>query len=805
MWVILLLAISLCSVRIALAREIEERDMGRLPLPVEVHEDYCETQNSGSLVPDPDRLDYVGMDNPTRWIWSYGAPYVASSWVVEGGNSWYRRNEYRRAVYLGGQYMYNEYVGTKDTLGGSVWSYGSEFVNSVERVEAGNNWFTRRTYSRPVYRYGVFQYHQHVRTVEEPGGSIWTYGTEYVAEETTVDRGDFWYKVRTYRRPSFKYGVFQGNEIVRVEESPGGSVWSYGPAFVSSETREERGNTWYIVRTLSRQVLYHGNPHHLENVGRDERLGGEVWTYSQPRLLSSTVESLTPPHLHLITNFGRDVYHYGTKVRSEALPTLREVADACVVETGEMEVARAYTRESSDGRTVLVTEFHRPIFHSNPAYGKFIVGYRDEPGATQVVELGTRNQFSAQTTPGGQQGATPSPSTSVIKRVARVIRAVEEFDDSATVLASDYIGDIKEALSKGIIFGKFDELTGERPYDPESLITLGEMVNILARNYGGTGLSGLEARDYLVGLGASVGGNLDRPMSLGQIDELARSLAGFGIGAADLLVLREARDGTLRADRSDGITRAHAVAMFHTGSGAPVVVGAPVAPGPVPNQQAMSAPPTSTVSSGSSGPSSSQVPVKPMLSNPVAPKTSPEEQMNRSPIALFDVQSPVIAGRTVRYADRSYDPDAGDRITESSWTGKESVFASAGRYFTSLRVMDNHGAWSEPASREIVVVPALTVAAEVEPARCQQGQTITVIGTTNKAAQRCRAGTPWGGVEMVGTGGTWRASLVVPDETPVGSYQVVVTAYAGDEQIADSAALAIVEDPRRTLLFTLTD
>ena len=552
---LLFLSLSASNPRLALAREIQEHDD---PWARPAIENDSNGYSQDLYEQNLETADHSGPWDRSRWALSYGTPFVATTWVVEVGDSWYKRSELRRGVFQGGVYLRDEYVGTTEVRGGSVWSYGSDFVSAAERIESGNTWFTRRTYSRPAYRYGAFQYHQYVRTVDEPGGAIWTYGPEFAAEESTVDRGNTWYRIVTYRRAAFRYGIFQGNTVVRVVESPGGIIWTYGPPFVAGETREERGNNWYVVRNISRQVYYRGTTHHLEPVGTEERLGGQVWAYSEPRSTGSSVSSIEPPHLHRVTEYARDVFYYGTKVGTEPVPTLREVSDVCSVEYGPLEQSNSFSRVEANGHTVLVTEFRRPIYHVNPVHGRFTVGYREEPGSTRLVDLGGPLPRS------DAGGSTPPTDTvSAVKRAARVITVVEEFDDSKAVLASSYVQDIREALARGIIFGKFNDQTGERPYDPDTLITLGEMVNILARNYSGTALSGLEARNYLTGLGVGVSTDLDRPMSVEQLSTMTEALRGMGTGVADLLVLRQASQGSLQADHDGGITRAHAVAMFH--------------------------------------------------------------------------------------------------------------------------------------------------------------------------------------------------------------------------------------------------
>lgn len=85
----------------------------------------------------------------------------------------------------------------------------------------------------------------------------------------------------------------------------------------------------------------------------------------------------------------------------------------------------------------------------------------------------------------------------------------------------------------------------------------------------------------------------------------------------------------------------------------------------------------------------------------------PVVETQRKPYAIFDVSSPVYVGQTVTYTDKSYDPDSGDTIVKREWSAnKADVYRTPGKYEVSLRVLDNHGAWSETYTKTIEVLDA---------------------------------------------------------------------------------------------------
>lgn len=86
-------------------------------------------------------------------------------------------------------------------------------------------------------------------------------------------------------------------------------------------------------------------------------------------------------------------------------------------------------------------------------------------------------------------------------------------------------------------------------------------------------------------------------------------------------------------------------------------------------------------------------------------KERPLVEVQRPPIALFDVTSPVYVGQTVTYTDKSFDQDPEDTIKNVDWSAtKRSSYDKPGKYEVTLRVQDNHGDWSEPFTRVVEVL-----------------------------------------------------------------------------------------------------
>lgn len=77
---------------------------------------------------------------------------------------------------------------------------------------------------------------------------------------------------------------------------------------------------------------------------------------------------------------------------------------------------------------------------------------------------------------------------------------------------------------------------------------------------------------------------------------------------------------------------------------------------------------------------------------------------NTKPVAQFTMSTPVKIGEKVVFKDESYDKDLGDSIVNRHWEGKKEFYTKAGTYTVTLKVQDDHGAWSEPVSHVIHVL-----------------------------------------------------------------------------------------------------
>ncbi|MHB8927936.1 MAG: hypothetical protein ACYC9Q_09835 [Bacillota bacterium] len=185
----------------------------------------------------------------------------------------------------------------------------------------------------------------------------------------------------------------------------------------------------------------------------------------------------------------------------------------------------------------------------------------------------------------------------------RTLTCIDEFDDASDVLANNYRDDIDNAFKSGLIVGKVSDDGQFRYYDPNALITVGEMANIVARNYGApVEVVGTDAVAYLNTKGISLSGPVDALITVTQLKDLGAQTADRA-GKVDLAVLRDAAGGVLSPDAGAGITRGHAVEVYQppvtaatAGSTAAVTPSLPPqvagpAPGPGPTPTPPPAPP----------------------------------------------------------------------------------------------------------------------------------------------------------------------------------------------------------------------
>jgi|GEM_PF-1637034 len=339
--------------------------------------------------------------------------------------------------------------------------------------------------------------------------------------------------------------------------------WTFGPEYLAHTEQYEVGNRWYAREVYWRAAYYDGVYQFAEFVRNVDYYRGPVLAYGSPEICDQKIEYVHPPHVHMVTTYRRPVYHYGSLSGYEALPDLTRYEDACQVSEGEP-YAESATTIATAGGTMLRIVYMYPVYHANSRYGRFVVGQRQ---VTEIVPAAAPHSGA------GHEGLQP------IDKALREISSVEEFRDYLAVEESPWAADIREAHRLGLIVGKYD--AEGRFYDPYGLITLGEMVNVLARNYGAAStLAGEAAVAYLQDLGVAVAGNLGAAMTLGQLQSLAQQLSSLAVQPkAELLVVRQVLDGSVAGSTGDGVTRDFAVAMYRppaasTGGGLPQGSGA---------------------------------------------------------------------------------------------------------------------------------------------------------------------------------------------------------------------------------------
>ncbi|MHB8947368.1 MAG: hypothetical protein ACYC6I_12630, partial [Bacillota bacterium] len=198
----------------------------------------------------------------------------------------------------------------------------------------------------------------------------------------------------------------------------------------------------------------------------------------------------------------------------------------------------------------------------------------------------------------------------------RTLNCVEDFDDASTILTNNYRSDIDNAFKNGLIVGKVSDDWQVRYYDPNALITVGEMANIIARNYGApVEVVGADAVAYLGTQGITISGTINAPVTVSQLKDIGNQTAAKA-GKVDLAVLRDATSGTLSPDAGAGITRGHAVEVYQ----APPAASTPLT-GPATPVTTATAP--ATPSSGSGGSPPAPPPPPPSPPPPPPPPTPP--------------------------------------------------------------------------------------------------------------------------------------------------------------------------------------
>ena len=340
------------------------------------------------------------------------------------------------------------------------------------------------------------------------------------------------------------------------------SSWTFGAEYLAYVERYESGNRWYESEVYWRPAYVGGVYQFEEFVRRVDYYRGPVSAYGPIEVASQSLGYPRAPHLSLVTTYRRPVYLYGQLAGYEDLPEVTTFEDACQVSHGPEVVESATIVQTSSGPMLRVV-YSYPIYHANERYGRFVSGQGERVELTPVSVAPTSAASP------GADGAAP------LDTALRTMGSIEEFSDYMLVAQSRYAQDIGQAFELGLVVGRYDEAS--RYYAPESLITLGEMVNILARNYGAaSSVQGSEAAAYLSDLGVVTAGGLDETLRLSQLAQLAGQLTTLDLAArADLLVIRQVLDGSLASDPAIGITRAHAVAMYRGAAAGQDSEGAP--------------------------------------------------------------------------------------------------------------------------------------------------------------------------------------------------------------------------------------
>lgn len=338
--------------------------------------------------------------------------------------------------------------------------------------------------------------------------------------------------------------------------------WTFGPEYLVRVEKYEYQNGWYWRHVYWRPAYFNGVYRFEEFVRNVDVFQGSILAYGAPVEAGQTVEYCNPPHASLVTRYHRPVYRYGQLAGYEPLPGMTRIEDACTQYEGQAFAEDAQV-VMAGGVTMLKVTYSYPIYHSNPAYGTFIVGYGQRQELTPVAGT-TSGPGTAAPVPA--QSNTPYHAAAYLDIALRQLDSVEGFDDFALVASSTYAQDIKEAFELGLIVGKYDET--RRYFDPNAAITTGEMLNILARNLGASpAVQGAGAAAYLAGLGVSVPTALDGALTMSTLESLARQISVLDqVPKADLLVVRQVLEGTLVADLEGSITRAYAVAMYRPGT-----------------------------------------------------------------------------------------------------------------------------------------------------------------------------------------------------------------------------------------------
>jgi len=298
------------------------------------------------------------------------------------------------------------------------------------------------------------------------------------------------------------------------------------------------------------------------------------------------------PHVYLVTTYWRPVYKNNVYQYHEKLPD-ETSADACYAFWGDPYPDPATPPQwGADGHLYLIQTYSQKLYHRNNAYGTFVVETRQNPALTKRTDVTPEYVLVNLAKTPVKVPVQPDGPRDLLQAARNVTNATDFDDYRSQITTNTYKDDIAVATQKGIIQGRYD--ANSRYYDPNSLITVGEMANILARNFGASpDAKGNEAVAYLRSLGITLTANPNAPLDAVTLQSMATGLAKRK-GLLDLQVLNDALNGTLVTDLNGGITRGHAVQI------APAKPAIAAAPDPATTKD-----PTTSTSSAAGVPASS--------------------------------------------------------------------------------------------------------------------------------------------------------------------------------------------------------
>ncbi len=279
-------------------------------------------------------------------------------------------------------------------------------------------------------------------------------------------------------------------------------------------------------------------------------------SYGPPEVMKQRWVTIAP-HVYLVTTYWRPVYKNNIYQYHEKLPD-ETSADACYAFWGDPYPDPATPPQwGADGHLYLIQTYSQKLYHRNNAYGTFVVETSQNPALTKRTDVTPEYVLVNLAKAPVKVPVSPDGPRDLLQAARNVTNATDFDDYRSQITTNTYQDDIAVATQKGLIQGRYD--ANSRYYDPNSLITVGEMANILARNFGAApDAKGNEALAYLRSLGVALAKDPNAPLDVATLKSMAQGLAERK-GLVDLQVLNDALNGTLVTDLNGGITRGHAV------------------------------------------------------------------------------------------------------------------------------------------------------------------------------------------------------------------------------------------------------